>query len=308
MPGRETSVNDSRAALLYHFCRLQFPAFDLSAAVVSRHLQRTYDLYRAKAGDAASWSAYLDGLHALDWVLAVGCLEGISLAWDLLFAARTGRSDCLLIDALRVRAARLYPRDEERQDEAVTDFWGHLIVAETPGSVPVLARYDGARPLVPWLIRVFQNWHISQLRHGPGPRPLPEDDLAWPLPETSTDARWHEAFRTAARVCLAALTDPDCLILGLRVRYRLSQREAALFLNIHEGTLSRQTSALRERSLECIRQRLAGQGWTGDDLSELVRTELASVLLDEPRLSAESLAALLAARGQRPPRVEDVKE
>ena len=71
------------------------------------------------------------------------------------------------MDALRARAARLYPRDEERQDTAVADFWGHLCIAETAGSVPVMARFDGQRPLVPWLIRVFQNWHISQLRKHP---------------------------------------------------------------------------------------------------------------------------------------------
>ena len=59
-------------------------------------------------------------------------------AWDRLFAARAGRTDCLLVDALRARAVRLYPRDEERQDSAVTEFWSHLLVSETPGSVPVL--------------------------------------------------------------------------------------------------------------------------------------------------------------------------
>src|SRR5439155_1041659 len=83
---------------------------------------------------------------------------------EALFAARAGRSDCLLLDALRARAVRLYPRDEERQDSAVTEFWSQLVVPEAPGRLPTLGRYDGQRPLVPWLIRVFQNWHISQLR------------------------------------------------------------------------------------------------------------------------------------------------
>ncbi len=35
---------------------------------------------------------------------------------------------------------------------------------ESEDSLPVLARYDGQRPLAPWLIRVFQNWHLSKLR------------------------------------------------------------------------------------------------------------------------------------------------
>ena len=51
----------------------------------------------------------------------------------MLFNARTGRSDCLLVDALRARAVRLYPRDEEKQDTAVTEFWSNLIAPESRG-------------------------------------------------------------------------------------------------------------------------------------------------------------------------------
>src|SRR5262245_31835287 len=141
---------DSRTELLYHFCRLQLPAVDLPAESCGRHLQRTFDIYRRKAGAAANWDAYLDNLYPLDWFLASACLEGNAKAWDYLFASRAGRTDCLLLDALRARAARLYPRDEERQESAVTEFWSQLYVAETEGSLPVLARYDGQRPLVPW--------------------------------------------------------------------------------------------------------------------------------------------------------------
>src|SRR5581483_4021977 len=155
-------------ALLYHFCRLQLPAVALSSAVLDRHLQRTYDLYRGKAGAAASWPAFLDNLYPLDWYVACACLEGDGRAWEYLFAARASRADCLLVDALRTRAVRLYPRDPERQESAVADFWSHLLVAEAAGSLPVLARYDGQRPLVPWLIRVFQNWHVSLLRNRGG--------------------------------------------------------------------------------------------------------------------------------------------
>src|SRR5437868_15159005 len=118
-----------RWLLLYHFCRLQLPAIDLDAAAASRHLSRVYAIYQARAGDAAFWDAYLDNLYPLDWFLAAACLEGLPSAWELLFAARAGRSDCLLIDALRARAARLYPRNDEQQDAAVTEFWGHLFAA-----------------------------------------------------------------------------------------------------------------------------------------------------------------------------------
>jgi RNA polymerase sigma factor (sigma-70 family) len=290
-----------RFTLLYHFCRLQMPALALDPGTGHRHLQRTYDLFRTKPGVNDSWQYYLDNLYPLDWFLASACLEGLERAWEALFAARAGRSDCLLMDALRARAARLYPRDEEKQDSAVNEFWGHLIISEHDGSVPVLRRYDGQRPLVPWLIRVFQNWHISQLRRRAGIQALPEDDLALPLPEAPTDPRWHDAFCQAAREALSDLKDSELLILGLRLRYRLSQREVAAVLGKHEGNLSRQTDQLREKCLDAIGKRLLEQGWTGDDLSDYVRTEMPAVLLDDPRLSVDHLARLLAAQGKSLP-------
>src|SRR5207248_11055311 len=179
----------------------------------------TFALCRPRPDVDGSWTYYLDNLYPLDWFLASACLEGLERAWDALFAAKAGRSDCLLMDALRARAARLYPRDEEKQDSAVNEFRGHLIIAEHDGSVPVLRRYDGQRPLVPWLIRVFQNWHISQLRRRAHVHALPEDDIGLPLPP-EPNGYWHEAFRQAAREWLGELPDNELLILGLRLRYR----------------------------------------------------------------------------------------
>jgi hypothetical protein len=288
----------ARTDLLYHFCRLQIPAITLAEDTSARHLQRTFDLYKAKANSQASWQSYLDNLYPLDWFVASACLEGNTQAWEHLFAARAGRTDCLLLDALRARAARLYPRDEERQDSAVNEFWSHLYVAETEGSLPVLARYDGQRPLVPWLIRVFQNWHVSLLRRRAGTQALPEDDLALPLP-AEAESRWHELFCQAARDWLTGLEDIEILILGLRLRYRMSQREVAGLLRMHEGTVSRRTDALRDQCLEFISKRLVDAGWTGDDLSEFVRTEMAGLLLDDPRLAADYLAGLLGKREKK---------
>ena len=166
-------------------------------------------------------------------------------------------------------------------------------------------RYDGQRPLVPWLIRVFQNAHISRLRvHGT--RALPDDDLAVPLPEEPpADRRWHEAFVQAARQTIATFSDADILLLGLRWRYRLSQREVASLLKVHEGTISRQTDKLRDRCLDQIGSELLDQGWTGDELNSMILTEMGSVLVDEPRLSADRLAKLLANRGVTLPHLDD---
>src|SRR5262249_55660295 len=101
-------IHGPRTELLYHFCRLQLPTVVLPPQTCERHLQRTFDLYRRKASGAADWDAYLDNLYPLDWFVASACLEGNPRAWDYLFAARAGRTDCLLLDALRARAARLY--------------------------------------------------------------------------------------------------------------------------------------------------------------------------------------------------------
>jgi RNA polymerase sigma factor (sigma-70 family) len=281
---------------------LQLPMVNLSPERCQQHLQRTFAIFQKKNETPITWDAYLDHLYPLDWFLASACLEGDRHAWEHLFASRAGRSDCLLMDALRARAARLYPRDEERQDTAVTDFWGHLCIAETEGSIPVMARFDGQRPLVPWLIRVFQNWHISQLRKHPTVQALPDDDLALPMPIGSAiDPRWREAFAEAARDWLGGISEDEVLLLGLRIRYRMSQREVAQLLKVHEGTISRRTDQLRDQCLDELAKQLAEAGWTGDDVFELIRTEMASLLLDDPRMSVDALARILAKKGKKAP-------
>jgi RNA polymerase sigma factor (sigma-70 family) len=299
-------TEQAQKTLLYHFCRLRLPALSLSFAAFERHLQRSLGLYQAhhaREGTTPAWSNFLDNLYPVDWFLSCACLERDSRAWDLLFGLRASRVDCLLVDALRARAVRLFPGNEEKQDSAVADFWGYLLAGERQGSLPILARYDGQRPLVPWLIRVFQNKHISDLRRRKGLQPLPEDDLdagELPLPE-AVEEHWHDEFRQSARDWLGSLRDADLLILGLRMRYRMSQREVAGLLGIHEGNVSRQTTKLRDHCLEEIGQKLASLGWTGDDLSGYVMTEMASLLMDDPRLSADHLASLLATRGKHVP-------
>jgi RNA polymerase sigma factor (sigma-70 family) len=287
--------------VLFHFCRLQLPAIRLPDADFRRHLDRTFRLFAPKA-PGATWTSYLEGLYATDWVVCVGCLGGQRAAWDALFAARTGRSDCLLVDALRARAARLYPRDDEKQDTAVTEFWGNLITTDGD-SPPVLARYDGQRPLAPWLIRVFQNWHLSQLRRNSGVVALPDDEIALPMESArpAASARWHEAFISAARDWLDTATDDERLLLGLRWRYRMSQRDVANLLGLHEGSISRRNDKLRDRALEQIGARLVADGYAGDDIEGFILSELGSLLTDDPRLSADQLARLLAAKGKALP-------
>lgn len=292
----------ARLTLLYHFCRMQLPAIPLARDRFDAHIERAFRLYQPKVTEPLTWSAFLDTLYVLDWTVCAGCLDGHEAAWELLFAARTGRTDCLLVDALRARAVRLYPRDDERQETAVSEFWSGLIVPEHEGSAPVLARYDGQRPLAPWLIRVFQNLHLSRLRHHSGTLALPDDEIAMPLPSPpKEETRWHETFIGAAREWLGGLEEDDLILLGLRWRYKMSQREAAGLIGVHEGTLTRRTDKLRDKALDLIGRRLMDDGWTGDDLEQFVLTELGALLTDEPRLSADQLGRLLAAKGKGMP-------
>jgi RNA polymerase sigma factor (sigma-70 family) len=291
-----------RANLLASSIGVQFPELAISAVRFQHHLDRTYRILVAKSETGVSWSAYLDGLYTIDWAVCVGCLESSEPAWEMLFAARTGRSDSLLVDALRARAVRLYPRNEEKQETAVTEFWSSLIASDSAESLPVLARYDGQRPLAPWLIRVFQNAHLSKLRQHSHVTALPDDDIAMPLPTLAKEeTRWHELFVVAAREWLGSIPDSERLILGLRWRYKMSQREVANLLGVHEGTISRQTDKLRDRSLEIIGKRLVADGWSGDDLEQFILTEIGGVLTDDPRLSADYLSRLLSAKGKSIP-------
>src|SRR5688572_20286403 len=102
------------AALFYHFCRLRLPGVSLPAAAYERHLARGFDLFQrrqTKEGGPTSFDVFLENFHVLDWFLACACLEGQTAGWEQLFAARASRTDCLLLDALRARAVRLFPRD-----------------------------------------------------------------------------------------------------------------------------------------------------------------------------------------------------
>ncbi len=299
-----------RIRLLYHFCRLRSPRVQMSPSRFQEHLQRAHRRALTQLGteptpDLLPWLEFLQRLDAPDLFLASACLDGDGTAWQDLFAARANRPDTLLVDALRARAARLYPRDPERQEQAVQEFWGFLLAGEHAEAIPVLARYDGLRPLVPWLIRVFQNRHLSELRRTNGLRTLAATDdagdLDLPAPPEHPGVHWHEAFCAAVRDWLALCPPEDLLLLGLRGRYRLNQREVGRLLGIHEGNVSRRTDRLRTEFVRWIREQMHLQGWTGDDLDGLILTEMESLLLEEPRLAGDQLAALLAARGRPVP-------
>ena len=158
-----------RALLLYHFTRLQLPGVRLSESKFLAHLERSFRIFLPKNPAPVSWTA----------VSSKGFTRWTGRFVSAASKGRMPRGKCCSTPApaaaiaswsmrLRARAVRLYPRNEERQETAVTEFWSNLIAPESEGALPVLARYDGHRPLAPWLIRVFQNWHLSKLRGSGG--------------------------------------------------------------------------------------------------------------------------------------------
>jgi len=302
MPQEVTAESRRRVALVYHFCRVQTPHIALPLERFESRLRGMYERARSSKSPPANWDEFLARLQPLDAFVVASCIEGNQDAWQLLlFDARVGRQEKRLLDALRTRAVKLFPGNEERQNSAVNDFWGHLLVSETPGAVPILQRYDAMRPLVPWLITVFQNWQISKLRPRDGRNAsLDVDDLLADRdsPSDSTP-HWHESFCEAARLWLGQVAEEeDLLLLGLLWRHRLSQREAAKLLRVHEGTISRRVKDLSERCLDYVAAHLRSEGWAGEDLSGFIYSEMASVLFDEPRLSPQYLARLLRERGK----------
>ena len=114
----------ARELLLYHFCRLQLPAVRLPFGTYQKHLHRTFDLFRRKQ-PTATRTGYLESLYAVDWFLCAGCIERQQRAWDLLFANRTGRTDCLLIDALH--QAGLQPMADQGMSR--------LVIGQAPARV-----------------------------------------------------------------------------------------------------------------------------------------------------------------------------
>ena len=125
-----------------------------------------------------------------------------------------------------------------------------------------------------------------------------------PAHDTTTD-RWHDVFVAAAHEWMDTVQEKELLILGLRIRYQMSQRDVAKVLEVHEGTLSRRTDALSEQWKKHISERMIAEGWDGDDLSGYVRTEMRNLLLDDPRLSVHNLANILASQGKSLPQSAD---
>jgi len=303
-----------RVTLLYHYCRTKLPTVQVTREQFRSHLERSYQYFRKVTLDKEKRkksapprpcdpAAYLAALQprVLDWYVCAACLQSgrDRTPWDILFSTRTS-GDRLLVDSLKASAVSFYPRNAERQQNIVDEFWGHLLVPAKEGSLPILARYSGSdAKLVPWLIRVFENWIKSILR---GEKRAPEEladeehNQAAP-PATPIQPKGNEAFCEAAQGWIDTLNDRHVLILGLVWNWRMTQREVANVIQRNEGNVSRALNDIHESWRTYIAANLDGGAAAASDSWNLVLTEMGDVLATHPRLSGDGIGRILAARG-----------
>ncbi|VTS06396.1 sigma-70 family RNA polymerase sigma factor [Tuwongella immobilis] len=283
---------------IYQFARLRLPRIQLPWDVFLARFRNAYARTLRTQERAHTVpptpEEYVLRVYALDSYLCFGCLNNDRVAWQMLFQTHT-QADAILHETLRKHLCHFFPRDPDRQDDKLNTFWGNLILAEREGQTPILERYDGLRPLVPWLITVFDNWIRSEQR--PTVRMVQRDEDAPEIAETrdedSGNSQWHELFGEAAREWLSTLEGRNLLVIGLLWVHQLNQRSVAQLLGVHEGTVTRIRQALKTEADEAIIPVLERNGWTGDDLTPFWGSEMASVLNRDPRLSAQAIRKLL---------------
>ncbi len=113
---KPSNGNEKEARMVRAFCGVHLPGINLQHEKLAFHLQRCKELFNAKCrAKGLHEKSLLEGLHFLDFYLNSSCIEGLSTALETLFASKTGRHYQLLVDALRSRAARIFPGDATRQ-------------------------------------------------------------------------------------------------------------------------------------------------------------------------------------------------
>lgn len=235
--------------LLFHAGRLLWPALPLSRPYVALALAQTLESLNLK-GDHPTGR-----FHTADWWLAKACLWDDQAgsfvrdrAWGILMRATMGREGRLLSERLNARAWRLFPADTAAREEALGEFWGHLLVGPHggPGRLQV---YQGTQPLVPWLVTTFRNLCVDKLRRqGRAPLDLGHGD-DWPMAQATLAAEDPVLVGIVAAKLddfLAGLTDRQRRLASLRYTHGLNQKGVASALGTTEATISRDHDRIQD--------------------------------------------------------------
>lgn len=236
-----------------------------------------YVLRDNPAADSKSIDKFLDGLHADDLCLIIGCERGDETAWTDLFEGygATVRS-----------AARAASSNEVMAEDLAQSIWAELhgLKAREDGSpAGKLAYYSGAGSLGGWLRAVVGQLAIDQHRRQARLIQTEEDsDLerlahdadgesesfspfhSSPSPEEAlaSDLAGADVEKALART-LADLEDEDRLLMKLYYFDGLRLREAGAVLGVHEATASRRLTRIHVAVREGVESILIKEhGWT----------------------------------------------
>jgi RNA polymerase sigma-70 factor len=263
-----------------------------------------YVLRDNPSADPASIDKFLDGLHADDLCLVIGCERGDETAWSDLFEGygATVRS-----------AARAASSNEVMADDLAQSIWGdlHGLKAREDGKpAGKLAYYSGAGSLGGWLRAVIGQLAIDQHRRQARLIQTEEDsDLerlahdadgepesfspfhSSPSPEEAlaSDLAGADVEKALART-LAELDDEDRLLMKLYYFDGLRLREAGAVLGVHEATASRRLTRIHGEVREGVESILIKEhGWTKAEASRSLAEVAAHLQTEvEPMLAGKA--------------------
>jgi RNA polymerase sigma-70 factor (ECF subfamily) len=238
-----------------------FPGVRLSLADFVAHAARV------GAPDPAS------SAHADDLFLACACASGDPQA----IAALERR----YFPGARAALARL-ARGADFVDEALQELRAKLFLAPDPR----IASYGARGPLQAWIRVAATRLAIDMLRASAADladRPLEED----PIHEVDLGPEvrllrevYQESFRATLTAALRALSSEDRNLLRRHLVDRLTLQEIAVPYGVHQATIARRLSALRDAIAESVRQGLAerhrdqGGGTSLESLARAIRSEI----------------------------------
>ena len=270
----------------------------LEAAFLTSRLRSAIEKYVLKDNasvGSAQIDKFLDGLHADDLCLVVGCERGDETAWNELFEGygATVRS-----------AARAASSNEAMADDLAQSIWAELhgLKAREDGKpAGKLAYYSGAGSLGGWLRAVVGQLAIDQHRRQARLIQTEEDsDLERLAHDADGESEAFSAFHSspnpedalasnlagadvekALARALAELVDEERLLMKLYYFDGLRLREAGAVLGVHEATASRRLSRLHVEVRERVESILMKEhGWSKAEATRSL-AEVASHLQTE---------------------------
>lgn len=208
-------------------------------------------IHSAALADAHQIPQLLDTLRAKDLVLALGCVQGNSRAWDVF---------CAEYRSALYEAAYALVHEEVRARELADSLLAELFGAEASqaGRQSRLAYFHGRSSLKTWLRAIVYQRFVDEYRRECRLEPLGENATELAAAERSfaeeDDRRYSKCLSEAVEAALAELPAPDKLLLSYCYVQQLTLKQIGRLTDEHEATISRHLEALRKK----LRKRIEG--------------------------------------------------